>query len=146
MAVCGYKNIMKLNRDHTLTFDRVYDEVSSGGVLEKSGYFTAEIEGVYLVTLKTEVGLHHGERLFGYLKLSSGNVGNKYGKEVFIYSRHVAGGGYINVQASASRYVKMAAGETLHILFKPDGSADVDIGSVDVFEIMLCVSLYSASG
>merc|ERR1740128_1261749 len=54
-AVCGYKNYLSFSSSTTLIFERVYDEVNSGGVLEESGYFTATIEGVYLVTLKTTV-------------------------------------------------------------------------------------------
>merc|ERR1740128_1327370 len=112
-AVCGYKNYLSFSSSTTLIFERVYDEVNSGGVLEESGYFTATIEGVYLVTLKTTVSLDNGENLYGYLKLSSGHY-NTDGE--FIYSRNYAGGsGWIVDQASATRYVKMAAGETLHI-------------------------------
>jgi len=72
-AVCGYKNYLSFSSSTTLIFERVYDEVNSGGVLEESGYFTATIEGVYLVTLKTTVGLDYNAYLYGHLKLSSGS-------------------------------------------------------------------------
>merc|ERR1740128_1381276 len=136
-AVCGYKNYLSFSSSTTLIFERVYDEVNSGGVLKESGYFTATIEGVYLVTLKTTVSLHDGENLYGYLKLSSGQYGDNY-EDNFIHSWNDAGD-YIREQASASRYVKMAAGETLHIELNPKGK-------VEVYNTILCVSLYSASG
>jgi len=139
-AVCGYQHYLGFSSSTTLTFDRVYGEVNSGGDLEESGYFTATIEGVYLVTLKTSVWLNEGEDLLAYLKLSSGNYADNY-EERFIYSRHRAGGsGWIYDQASASRYVKMSAGETLHIELEPYG------GEVGVIYSTMCVSLYSASG
>jgi len=141
-AVCGYQNGMSMSSSTTLTFDRVYDEVNSGGSLGENGYFTATVPGVYLVTLKTTVHLEDGGRLEGYLRLSSG----QYSAERFIYSsNHAGGSGYIYDQASASRYVKMAAGETLHILLYPGALAG---GYADVYlwQSMLCVSLYSASG
>merc|ERR1740128_823747 len=72
-AVCGYRYSVSFSSSATLTFQRVYDEVNSGGVLEESGYFTATIEGVYLVTLNAKVELDNNEDLFGFLKLSSGN-------------------------------------------------------------------------
>jgi len=137
-AVCGYQEYLSFASETTLTFNRVYDEVNSGGVLDKSGYFTAKIEGVYLVTLKAAVSLDSSETLVGYLKLSSGSYyGNTEGR--FIYSYNQAGGSFSD-QASASRYVKMTAGETLHILLVPV------MGEVEVYYSMLCVSLYSASG
>merc|ERR1740128_232931 len=137
-AVCGIKGEFEFSSDTVLTFDRVYDEVNSGGVLEESGYFTAQITGVYFITLKTTVGLEYNAYLYGYLKLSSGQYDSN-GEDWFIYSRNDAGP-YIRDQASASRYVKMAAGETLHIDLSPHN------GEVGVYQSMLCVSLYSASG
>jgi len=137
-AVCGYQNY--LGSTTNLTFDRVYDEVNSGGVLEESGYFTARIEGVYLVTLKTSVNLDSGEWMYGYLKLSSG-PGSYTGteEETFIYSSNRASRGIYD-QASASRYVKMTAGEKLHVIL------DSGDNGVDVYQTIMCVSLYSASG
>merc|ERR1740128_385387 len=121
-------------------------EVNSGGVLAASGYFTATIEGVYLVTLKTSVALNSPNNLSGYLKLSSGQYGEE-DEDEFIYSANNAGG-YIVDQASASRYVKMAAGETLHITLKPGAEPGYGgiSGEVRLWRSMLCVSLYSASG
>merc|ERR1719239_352830 len=146
-AICGYKKSMSISWYHgttTLTFDRVYDEVNSGGDLEESGYFTATIEGVYLVTLKTSVALSEGEYLRGSLKLSSGQYDDNY-EDVFIdswnHEINNGGNGYIVDQASASRYVRMAAGETLHISLNPN-----DRGDVEVNYTTMCVSLYSASG
>jgi len=146
-AICGYKKSMSISWYHgttTLTFDRVYDEVNSGGDLEESGYFTATIEGVYLVTLKTSVALSEGEYLRGSLKLSSGQYDDNY-EDVFIdswnHEINNGGNGYIVDQASASRYVRMAAGETLHISLEPN-----DRGDVEVNYTTMCVSLYSASG
>merc|ERR1740128_1327955 len=139
-AVCGYKNYLSFSSSTTLIFERVCDEVNSGGVLEESGYFTATIEGVYLVTLKTTVGLDYNAYLYGHLKLSSGSYDSN-GEDQFIYSVNYAGGsGTIREQASASRYVKMAAGETLHI------ELYAYHGKVEVYNTILCVSLYSASG
>jgi len=145
-AVCGYKIAISFDSDTTLTFDRVYDEVNSGGVLAESGYFTATIEGVYLVTLKTSVALNSPNNLSGYLKLSSGQYGDN-NEDEFIYSANNAGG-YIVDQASASRYVKMAAGETLHITLEPGAEPGYGgiSGEVRLWRSMLCVSLYSASG
>merc|ERR1740128_1419820 len=56
-AVCGYRSFLSMGSDSTLTFEPVHNEINTGGVLAESGYFTATIEGVYLVTLKTAVGL-----------------------------------------------------------------------------------------
>jgi len=139
-AACGYLDTLVFSSSTTLTFDRVYDEVNSGGVLEKSGYFTATIAGVYFVDLKATVELDSGDYLRGNLKLSSGNY--TYNREErFISSyNHGGGSGYIRDQASASRYVSMAAGETLHI------SLEAHYGVVAVYYTTMCVSLYSASG
>jgi len=137
-AVCGYQERLSFTSYATLTFERVYDEVHSGGVLEESGYFTAQITGVYFVTLKTSVELDDGETLNGYLTLSSGHNDDNL-EDLFIESSNKAGGGRIVDQASASRYVKMSAGETLHITLET-------ISQVYVLRSMLCVSLYSASG
>merc|ERR1740128_970549 len=63
-AVCGIKGEFKFSSDTVLTFDRVYDEVNSGGVLEESGYFTAQITGVYFITLKTTKLQHQNRREF----------------------------------------------------------------------------------
>merc|ERR1740128_1308617 len=46
-AVCGHMSYLSFSSDTTLNFEQIHDEVNSGGVLEKSGYFTATIEGVY---------------------------------------------------------------------------------------------------
>jgi len=83
-AVCGFKDQLCVGSPKTLTFDRVYDEVNSGGALAESGYFTAMIEGVYFVTLKTTVKLNNKGWLHGFLKLSSGHYGsnNDDNKEV----------------------------------------------------------------
>jgi len=148
-AVCGYQPRFNITVPTTLTFDRVYDEVNSGGLLSTTGYFTAKIAGVYFVTLKTTVSLDDREYLVGYLKLSSSfrknyddNKERAQNKEHrFIYSSNHAGG-HIRDQASASRYVMMSAGETLHISLDPGDEG----GNVSVFRSMLCVSLYSASG
>merc|ERR1740128_183565 len=142
-AVCGIRESMGMSSEFTLTFGQVYDEINSGGVLAKSGYFTATIEGIYFVSLKTSVTLKGGVNLSGYLRLSSGSYDSN-DEDRFIYSENTAaatgGIGYIRDQASASRYVKMAAGETLHISLVPGG------GSVKVTYTTMCVSLYSASG
>ena len=140
-AVCGYQFDKGYTSATTLTFDRVYDEVNSGGTLGENGYFTATVPGVYFVTLKAAVTVDDGEGLLGYLKLSSGHY-DTYSENEFIHSSNNAGGSYIYDQASASRYVKMVAGETLHIEFRPYGVDD----RVEVWRSMLCVSLYSASG
>merc|ERR1740128_968149 len=146
-AVCGYQPAMgfimgtTLLLPATLTFDRVYDEVNSGDTLGKNGYFTATVPGIYFVSLKTSVKLYSPAYLFGYLRLSSGSY-DEYDEDRFIYSENDAGGGYICDQASASRYVKMAAGETLHIELYPVGG----LGKVSVAYTTMCVSLYSASG
>jgi len=137
-AVCGFRDELTFSKETTLTFERVYDEVNSGGVLEDSGYFTAQITGVYLVTLETAVRLHNGEYLFGYLKLSSGQY-NTNNEGLFISSDNDAKNSDIADQASASRYVKMATGETLHISLFPGN------GTLSVHQSILCVSLYSAS-
>merc|ERR1740128_1297640 len=137
-AVCGFKGELDFDSDTTLTFDQVNDEVNSGGVLEESGYFTAQITGVYLVNLNAVISLEGGSAMYGVLKLSSGQYDSN-GEDWFIYSCNDAGP-YIRDQASASRYVKMAAGETLHIDLSPHN------GEVGVYQSMLCVSLYSASG
>ena len=136
-AVCGYRYGWALSSTTTLTFDRVYDEVNSGGTLEENGYFTATVPGIYLVTLKATVRLDDGEYLYGVLNLSSGNYNTNY-EGRFITSYNDAGN-RIDDQASASRYVKMAAGETLHISLEP-------YGTVEVYFATMCVSLYSASG
>jgi len=140
-AVCGYKGDLLSSISTTLIFDRVYEEVvsSSGGeTLQKNGSFTAGESGVYLVTLETSVTLHKDEQLVGYLKLSSGNYKDD-GRFIRTGRSLVSGSGYILDQASASRYVKMTAGETLHITLYPTGS-------VHVWDTTMCVSLYSASG
>jgi len=138
-AVCGYKSqVDGISSATTLIFDRVYDEVdsSSGGKLETNGNYTAGVEGVYYVTLELGVSINDGESLRAELKLSSGNYA---GDNDFMLSWNGAGG-RIHEQASASRYVTMSAGETLHISFEPKG------GDVYVYAITMCVSLYSASG
>jgi len=150
-AVCGYQDFLSLSSDTTLTFERVYDEVNSGGKLEENGYFTAQVSGVYFVTLKASVELKQGESLRGDLKLSSGNYDNDGG---FIWSSNDSGSGwnqatssgYILDQASASRYVKMSAGETLHIELIPKYPYSECGGKIEVYYTTMCVSLYSASG
>jgi len=140
-AVCGYLKSVYVSTLTNLTFDRVIDEVdsSSGGELQTDGSFKAGAAGVYFVDLEASVGLQTGYRLDGFLRLSSGNyTGNA--EERFINSNNVMGGSWIYAQASASRYVSMSAGETLHIELVPSG------GTVDVWYITMCVSLYSASG
>merc|ERR1719341_1597313 len=140
-AVCGYKHELNFSGSTTLTFDRVYDEVdssSSGEPLQTDGYFTAGVAGIYFVTLETMVALRDGESVEGDIVLSSGNYKDDEG---FIYSiNHAGGSGYVAEQASASRYVKMSAGETLHI------SLDGRGGEPDAYRTTMCVSLYSASG
>jgi len=140
-AVCGYTRNLHVSTDSNLTFDRVYDEVdsSSGGELQTNGVFKAGAEGIYFITLKATVGLDHEENLTGYLKLSTGNYADD--GEFFYGANDLGGSGYIFYQASASRYVKMSAGETLHILLSPG-----EVGEVDFWHTNLCVSLYSASG
>jgi len=135
-AVCGYQATLGFSSSATLTFERVYDEVdsSSGGGLQTDGVFKAGVTGIYLITLETKVELGGGGGLVGELNLSSGN----YTGEQFINSYN-ADGGYIGDQASASRYVRMAAGETLHITL---WSGDY----VYVYYTTMCISLYSASG
>jgi len=148
-AVCGYKESVYVSTLTNLTIDRVIDEVdsSSGGELQTDGSFKAGAAGVYFVDLEASVGLNDGEYLLGFLRLSSGSyAGNQ--EEIFIYSNnHVVNSGGssssssgIVEQASASRYVSMSAGETLHIALEPYG------GQVRVWYITMCVSLYSASG
>merc|ERR1719341_2901116 len=137
-AVCGYKNSLDFKSDTTLTFDRVYDEVDSSsgeGTLEKNGYFKAGVTGIYFITLETSVGLNEGEWLHGYLKLSSGNYTSN-NEEYFIRSWNNAGS-WIYDQASASRFVRMAAGETLHISLEPGN------GPLEASFTAMCVSLYS---
>jgi len=135
-AVCGYQETLGFSSSATLTFERVYDEVdsSSGGGLQTDGVFKAGVTGIYLITLETKVELGGGGGLVGELNLSSGN----YTGEQFINSYN-ADGGYIGDQASASRYVSMAAGETLHITL---WSGEY----VYVYYTTMCISLYSASG
>merc|ERR1719341_1120952 len=135
-AVCGYQETLGFSSSATLTFERVYDEVdsSSGGGLQADGVFKAGVTGIYLITLETKVELGGGGGLVGELNLSSGN----YTGEQFINSYN-ADGGYIGDQASASRYVSMAAGETLHITL---WSGEY----VYVYYTTMCISLYSASG
>jgi len=135
-AVCGYQATLGFSSSATLTFERVYDEVdsSSGGGLQTDGVFKAGVTGIYLITLETKVELGGGGGLVGELNLSSGN----YTGEQFINSYN-ADGGYIGDQASASRYVRMAAGETLHITL---WSGEY----VYVYYTTMCISLYSASG
>jgi len=137
-SACGYKEEMTFSGSTTLTFDRVYDEVdsSSGGELQTDGSFKAGAAGIYFITLETTVNLNDGEYLRGYLRLSTGSYANDGD---FIENNNHAGG-YINDQASASRYVRMAAGETLHVSLEPHG------GTVAVYHTTMCVSLYSASG
>merc|ERR1719341_2688830 len=135
-AVCGYQATLGFSSSTTLTFERVYDEVdsSSGGELQTDGVFKAGVTGIYLITLETKVELGGGGGLVGELNLSSGN----YTGEQFINSYN-ADGGYIGDQASASRYVRMAAGETPHITL---WSGEY----VYVYYTTMCISLYSASG
>jgi len=136
-AVCGYKDILGLKSSATLTFDRVYDEVdssSSEGTLEKNGYFKAGVAGTYLITLEAAVTLDQGELIRGELKLSLGN----YVSDTHFIANYNAGD-RIQDQASALRYVKMEAGETLHISLSSNG----DVG---VYHTTMCVSLYSISG
>merc|ERR1740128_1466549 len=143
-AVCGYQGSLSFSSDTILIFERVYDEVNSGGTLQENGYFTAEVPGVYFVTLKSTVRLLNRQRLTGYLKLSSGQYGDN-DEDEFIYCRHPLGGRQLDTiieQLSASSYVKMAAGETLHIEFTPE-SGGVEL---HVYYNKMCVSLYSASG
>merc|ERR1719239_1469901 len=129
-AVCGYKESVYVSTLTNLTIDRVIDEVdsSSGGELQTDGSFKAGAAGVYFVDLEASVGLNDGEYLLGFLRLSSGSyAGNQ--EEIFIYSNnHVVNSGGssssssgIVEQASASRYVSMSAGETLHIALEPYG-------------------------
>merc|ERR1719341_2864099 len=136
-AICGNKKKLEFSSSTTLTFDRVYDEVdsSTGGELQTDGYFTAGVAGIYFITLETSVQLDQYEELHVYLVLSSGNYA---GDGAFTYSYN-SGGSRIDEQASASRYVSMSAGETLHI--------SLDTSSEEtVFYTTMCVSLYSASG
>merc|ERR1719239_944931 len=136
-AICGNKKKLEFSSSTTLTFDRVYDEVdsSTGGELQTDGYFTAGVAGIYFIKLETSVQLDQYEELHVYLVLSSGNYA---GDGAFTYSYN-SGGSRIDEQASASRYVSMSAGETLHI--------SLDTSSEEtVFYTTMCVSLYSASG
>jgi len=140
-AVCGYLKVVDVSRITTLTFDRVYDEVdsSSGSELQTNGFFKAGAAGVYFITLEAIFELDAGgEYLYGELLHSSGNYKGDY-EERFIQSQNFASG-RIQDQASASRYVSMAAGETLHIRLVPAN------GNVRVWTTSMCVSLYSASG
>merc|ERR1740128_1121490 len=88
-AVCGVQDSMSMSSSTTLTFDRVHDEINSGGVLAESGYFTATIEGVYLVTLKTTVYLVRSQELYGNLKLSSGGYNDNNEDRFIESSNHV---------------------------------------------------------
>jgi len=142
-AVCGYKSDVKFSTATILTFDKIYEEVdSSGGKLEENGTFKAGVAGTYFVTIESGVALHDKEKLRGHLKLSSGNYKDE---PSFIYSNNnnLVGDSWSFMidQASASRYVNMAAEETLHIELDPVGSGEVGVGYT-----MMCVSLYSASG
>jgi len=140
IAVCGYQKSFKVSSGsvHILTFDRVYDEVnsSSSGKLDSNGYFTAGVAGTYFITLETTVALPDREKLLGSLVLSSGDYSND---GLFIYSNNWLTGGSILEQASASRYVNLAAGETLHIELTAGGHG------VSVAYTTMCVSLYSTS-
>lgn len=138
-AVCGYLESTFFSHSTTLNFDRIYDEVDSTGEgsLAYNGYFSAGVAGIYFVTLETTVGLDDGEDLFGELVTSSGSYSND---KHFIYSNnHAHGGGALRDQASASRYVKLDEGETLHIQLEPRY-----VGEVGVFQTTMCVSLYSS--
>jgi len=137
-ATCGYQLQFGFSSPGTLTFDRVYDEVdsSSGGELQTNGFFTAGITGIYFITLETTASLDKDHLLYVVLELSSGNYA---ADQVFMLSGN-NNGGNIGDQASALRYVRMSAGETLHISLDPRG------GTVAIYYTTLCVSLYSASG
>ena len=141
-AVCGYLASKGFTSSTILNYDRVYDEVdSTGGSLNLNGYFTAGIEGIYYVTLETLVDIDDGEYLHGVLETSSGNYSEDGD---FTHSVNTGGGGGpIRDQASASRYLKLVAGESLHINLVPglnSGGREVYVGHAT-----MCVSLYSPS-
>jgi len=134
-ALCGYQVSMSFSASTTLDFERVYNEVdSTNGTLGVDGIFKAGIAGIYFVTLEATVGLEDSH-LYGYLDTSSGDYSDD---AYFIHSRN-SGGGNIRDQASASRYVKLGKDETLNIRFEPSGT-------VAVWTVTMCVSLYSPSG
>jgi len=144
-AVCGYKNDMHFTEAKPLKFDRVYDEVAggSGGSLAETGTFTAGVAGTYFITIESTVALGNGEWLEADITLSSGNYVDD--KRFLFTKKHNSGADWVRDQSSASRYVKMAAGETMEITLTPgeDGNSD---GQIDILHTTMCVSLYSASG
>lgn len=145
-AVCGYKNDMHFKEKKALFFERVYDEVDSNteGSLLVDGTFTAGVAGVYFITVETMVALGRGESVEGFIELSSGNYADDK-RFIFTKKHDVGGTDWARDQASASRYVTMAAGETMQIMLTPAFGSAVNDGTMDILQTTMCVSLYSAS-
>jgi len=131
---CGYASINGLTQNTVLSFDNVVDELSSGtskGALGKDGVFVPEVAGTYLITLTSNVVTEAGHGLVGQIITSAA---------VPFFYVEKASGGTIRTQVAASRYVKMAFGDSLYINLTP-----LRNDAVDINDINLCVSLVDAA-
>jgi len=128
-AVCGYTDY--LTSAGTAVFTTTYQEVEEvGSVLEAStGIYTAGVDGIYEVSVSGICSVSSGEEVTLSL------YGGQYDAENMFFVDSYSYEGDIRDQCSASRQMKLMAGDQIYMDYSVKGSPSIG-------RLKFCVTLY----